>query len=284
MKIIKYITLVSITSLLFISCSEDFFNKPIDLDIDDHTSKLAGTAFLGGDEDTDRVLVSYSIGPFDSNVTGNQVIENATVTLSGNNEVVTFAPMAQYDFFLANNPLNFVPNKEYTLTVEVPNYETISAKQVYPETVEILEASINENTFKIKFNDNANTQDFYLLRLYKKDLNGGDFFYNKWIEPFGTQTKYSGFCNECVIFNDDTFNGDTNVEIVVSHGYYNPDTTYKAVLFHVTEDFYKYDVTLDNSNNAEDNPFVEPVILHRNFENGYGVFTLINKSELIFNE
>ncbi|HBS11316.1 MAG TPA: hypothetical protein DEO36_02060, partial [Flavobacteriaceae bacterium] len=60
-------------------------------------------------------------------------------------------------------------------------------------------------------------------------------------------------------------------------------TTYKAILYHITEDFYRYDTTLRISFYAEDNPFVEPVILHRNFDNGYGVFALVNKSELVFN-
>ncbi|MEE9348625.1 MAG: DUF4249 domain-containing protein [Flavobacteriaceae bacterium] len=281
MKILKVLSIFVILATI-ISCSDDFFNKPIDLDINNHTSKLAATAILGIDDNSDRVLVSYSIGPFESNST-NQIIEEARLTITGNNDVFNFAPMAQDDFFFANTSLDFQPNKAYTLSITAPNYETITATQTYPTAVPILEASINENTFKIKFNDNPTTEDFYLLKLYKEDLNNPGVFQSKWIEPFGNSSKYSGFCWDCVIFNDGTFNGDNNVEIVVNHGYLNPDTIYKAVLYHVTEDYYKYDVSLLNSQNAEDNPFVEPVILHRNFDNGYGVFTLVNKTELLFN-
>ena len=268
--------------LLLISCSEDFFDKPIDVDIEDHTSKLAGTALLGSAYETNQVLVSFSQGPFEKS-RKDQVLKDATVTVTGNNTVIDFYPNDENAFYFSNTNINFVPNNEYTLKISALNYETISATQVYPKKVPVLEALLTKNTFKIKINDVPNQKDYYLLQLVEVKDNGE--FYEQYIYPFGSLTKESGFCYNCVSFNDDTFNGEQDFEIVVSHDSYNfdPNGAYKAILYHITEDFYRYDTTLRISDYAEDNPFVEPVILHCNFEKGYGVFALVNKSELIFN-
>jgi len=278
-KIAWFFTIV----LLLISCSEDFFDKAIDIDVNEHTSKLAGTALLGANNESDLVLVSFSQGPFEKTIE-NQILKDATVTLTGNNSTIDFQSNAQNDFFVANTNanLNFIPNNEYTLTIAASNYETITATQTYPEEVPILEATITENTLKIKINDNPNQKNYYLLGLERVEGNETSGVY---VVPFGSLTKESGFCYNCVSFNDDTFNGEQDFEIVVGHDSYDfmSEATYRVILYHITEDFYRYDTTLRISNYAEDNPFVEPVILHRNFENGYGVFALVNKTELIFN-
>ena len=268
-------------STSIVSCRNDFFEKPIDLDIDDHTSKLAGTAFLGIDDISNRVMVSYTQGPFENDNNTSQIVQNAHITLSSDDGDIVFNSTLQNNFYLANNPLTFIPNKAYTLTLEASNYTSISATQVYPESVAILDASINENTFKIKFNDNPDKKNYYVLRLFESDGNGG--FYEHYIEPFGSLTKESGFCHSCLNFSDETFNGEQAFEIGVTNSYFDASISYKAVLYNVTEDFFRYDNSLLLSEYSQDNPFVEPVILHRNFENGYGIFGLINKSELLFN-
>ena len=279
-KIGLFLTII----LLLTSCSADFFDKGIDIDVDDHTSKLAGTALLGSAENTNQVLVSFSQGPFGKS-NEIQVLKDATVTVAGNNEVIDFYPNDENVFYFANTNINFVPNNEYTLTIAAPNYETISATQVYPEKVPVLEASLTDNIFKIKINDIPNQKDYYLLQLVEV-IDNDEGFNEQYIFPFGPLTKESGFCYSCVTFNDASFDGEQGFEIVVTNDNYNQNeenTTYKAILYHITEDFYRYDTTLRISNYAEDNPFVEPVILHRNFDNGYGVFALVNKTEFIFN-
>ena len=265
-------------TLLLVSCSEDFFEKPIDIDIDTKESKLAGTAILGGTSPTNLVFVSFSKNPFDTS-DKDQVLENAKVTLSNQQSVIIFQKEIQRPFYSTNSVINFIPKMAYTLTIEAPNYKTIKATQFYPEKVSIQEASINENTFKIKINDNPNQKDYYLLKLKYKGTDGS--FYDDYIEPFGPLTKESGFCSSCVSFTDVSFNGKSGFEIVTSIFDFNPNRTYKAVLYHITEDFYKYDTTLRISDYAESNLFVEPVILHHNFDNGYGIFALVNTDELL---
>jgi len=273
-RIIAFFTI----SLLLISCSEDFFEKPIDLDLDAQESKLAGTAMLGVSNETNQVLVSFSQDPFDENLNA-QVLNNATVALTGSNTAIDFHPIAPNNFYVANSVINFIPNNEYTLTISAPNYETIIAKQTYPEKSPILEATINENSLKIKINDNSNQKDYYLLKLQRKD--GNNSYHKAYLYPFGSQTKESGFYDGCVTFNDATFNGEQNFEIITSNSSFSTSTTYKVILYHITEDFYRYDTSLRVSDYAEENPFVEPIILHSNFDKGYGIFSLVNTSTFI---
>ena len=278
MKKITSIIIVLIVGFIAISCSEDFFEKPIDLDIDNHTSKLAGTAILGDSNETNQVLVSYSEGAFEDNYE-EKIITNAMVNIKSNNLDVDFTFNSQSKFYAPNIPLPFVPNETYTITVEAPNYKTISATQVYPEQVPILDATINGDLLKIKINDNPNKKNYYVLKLQRRENDGN--YYDQYLDPFSTSTSYSAFCYACVNFNDDTFNGEQNFEIAVNSYSGDNNSQYKVVLYNVTEDYYRYDVSLLQSEDSEGNPFVEPIILHRNFENGYGVFALVNKSEFI---
>jgi hypothetical protein len=45
-------------------------------------------------------------------------------------------------------------------------------------------------------------------------------------------------------------------------------------LHHVSASFYQYSLSARRYDDAEDNPFAEPVILYSNVKNGYGVFSM----------
>ncbi len=290
MKTITHTLLVTIIVLItIVSCSPDFFDKPIDINVDSGESKLAITAFInrnhttdGIPEETFNVLVSYTNDPLEQNYEP-QIIENATVTLTGNNQSISFNYNDNYFYTPTEEPV-FIPETLYTITVEAPGYETVTASQVVPQNVEINQVENTGNHFKVSFNDNPNQKDFYLLEFYREEENGD--FITIWVEPFGTILDESGLCNSCVLFNDNTFNGEQNFEVVVKH--YEEDngqssaSNYVAVLYHITEDYFKYDTSIRINNYAEDNPFVEPVIIHSNVSNGFGIFALMSKSSYSF--
>lgn len=264
----KYIynIVIAIALISLMSCSEDFFNKAIDLDIDDNVSKLATTALLGSEENL--IMVSYTSNPLDNN-DDNQIVENAVVTLSNSDAIFTI----QYDFYQPDININFIPNTSYTLNIEAPNFQTVSSKQIYPEPVEILEASLIEKVFTIKINDDPSKANYYLLKLETSISEVP-------LDPYSSFSDTSSTCGNCVIFSDETFDGEEGFEISTNLIISSDNSIHKAVLYNITEDYYRYDRTLKLNEN--ENPFSEPVILHRNFENGYGVFALSNKTELSF--
>ena len=281
MKRFKQLSILFILSTIFFSC-EDFFEKPIDIGIEEHESRIAGTAVLGyGDDFRNSVLASVSKGVFDQSVS-NQLLNNAMITLSGNNQEIIFDLTSEDGIYDYSNSINFIPEEEYVMTISSPNYETISAKQIYPEKVQIIDASINSNTFKIRLIDDLDEKNYYLLSLYAETADGASS-QQIYLEPFGSLTTRSSFCYNCVNFTDETFN-EEEFEIVVNHfiDVIEENERYRVHLYNLTEDFFRYDRSLLNLENGDGNPFVEPVILHRNFENGYGIFSLMNKTEYIF--
>ena len=50
------------------------------------------------------------------------------------------------------------------------------------------------------------------------------------------------------------------------------------VLYTGSKDLYLYETTRSLNQDAQGNPFAEPVLVHSNMEGGYGVFTLHNST------
>lgn len=276
-----------LVSLLFIACSADFFDKPIDVDIQENESKLAPTAIFGfinelDEEDSSpKIMVSFTQSPFQNPDDELQIIENATVELAGNETTYLFEFNEFDDFYYPLQDIPFNTSQNYTLTISAPEKQTVIASQTVPEPVEIINIENTGNHFLIKINDNPNTRNFYLLKAYKEFEEGN--VQSIWLEPFATYMRESSLFFSSIIFTDTTFNGEQGFNIDVKHNEDNDNTAnYKFVLYTITEDFFKYDTSIRIAEYAEDNPFVEPVIIHSNFQNGYGIFTLMNKTEFNF--
>ncbi len=284
-------------ALLFIltswGCTTDFFDKPIEIDNSFEDSKLAPSAILGYQNDfeenpKDKIFVSYTLNPFENLNNQIQIIENASVSLTSPTQTYLFDYDENTHFYLNEDTLSFEPNTTYTLKIEAPGYETVTASQVFPEEVPILNAERSGNVFKVTINDNPNKKDYYLLKFFKKNLQtistDQTLFSPVYVDIFGTIFDESGLCYTCILLKDTTFNGKQNFEILINHFEEESEAAeYIAVLYHTTEDYYKYDTSIRINEYAQDNPFVEPIIIHSNFENGLGIFTLMNKSEYSFN-
>ena len=184
--------------------------------------------------------------------------------------------------YQADDIIAFTAGTTYTMKVSNPAYGTITATQVLPEVTPIVSASIDTKKIHITFNDPAGKDNYYLLMLYKFSANTGTFE-ESGIDPFDGTTYWSAL-NNGIIFNDAAFNGK-KADILANHwaDFEGEDTPhlFKIVLYTTTKDYYRYDRTYSLSQDAEGNPFVEPVIIHKNFDKGYGVFALMNKSEVL---
>lgn len=280
MKTYKLIIAIIFTVSLA-SCS-DFFDTAIELDVPKHESKLAITSLISnttGIEGGNQVLVSYSIGGLEDSE-GPQLINDATLALSYDDITETLLLTSMEGVYAPETPLMLTPNTTYTLDVDVPGYPSVSSTQKYPEPVEIISASITDGTVKVKFDDTVDQDDFYCLKL--EFLNDGSW-QNMYINPVASTSEYGEILHGSIIFEDGTFDGN-EYEIIASYdGYYGSISEieqYKVKLYHVTEDFYRYDRTYEMARWGNDDPFVEPVILHRNIENGYGIFAMMNETVL----
>lgn len=269
------IGLIALT--LFLTSCNNFFKTTVELDVPEHKSKLAITSLMNNNGDTNPIIVSYSIGGLEQSE-NNQLLDNAAIAISYENESISFSLTENHGIYTADENINFTPNTEYKIVVDAPSYETVSSVQTFPETIEIIEAIIDENTIKVRFKDTPNKRNYYILEL---DVTIDNLWESNEISPFG-DSAYLSSSGEGIIFNDDTFDGNIH-EITANYNTsieIEGDLIFKFKLYNITEDYYRYDRTLSIQQGANDNPFTEPIIIHRNIDKGYGIFALGNKSEL----
>jgi len=286
MKYLKIITLFSL--LVFFSSCEDFFDQTTKIDIPPHVPKLGVTA-LWLDEGNDQlVMVFASVGALEDE--SSSAVSDATVTLAENGtQIATLVEdNATKGFYRPSVPVELVAGQTYELTVSAPNFETVKAEQVMPSKPTIKKAQFVNSV--ANSNNNGNGK----LHLTISDDDGRDF-YLIGVESIDTSESYSSIYSSSgiaedsgldysrVILKDETFPGadlSQTFDAYISSSTGTVDSV-KVNLWSVTADYYRFDRTYNAVQNADDNPFAEPVIMHRNFEKGFGVFALGNKRSMV---
>lgn len=265
--------------LLFSSCT-DFFEMSVDVDIPEHKSKLAVTAFIGQNSEYQDILVSYSVSGLENTDSEEQLINDATIVLKDDSSSYTYQISDQNGIYTPAEELNLIAGKTYTLEVDAPNYESITSTQILPTATEIIEASYANKKLKVKFQDAPGVEQYYLIECYYKEIDeqGNEEWRQVWLDSFGTISFWSSVSNG-LIFNDQTFDGDEFTFTSDLDSYYFDESNeiqLKVILYNTTKDFFKYDHSLALSWDTEGNPFAEPVIIHQNIDKGYGIFALLN--------
>ncbi|MEM6967207.1 MAG: DUF4249 domain-containing protein [Bacteroidota bacterium] len=301
MKKLKY-SLFAIILLCTASCSEDRFSQVKNIDFPEHESRLAVTAnlsvpentFFSGELLTPTLFVGHSLGILDENEY--DTISNATVELFKDGNLFyefEYDPI-QNNYVGPDPDLLPIDSGTYTLEVSAPNYDKVSATQTMPSRAEVISASYefeevpfdfdNElyDLFEFKIQDKAGEENYYAFDLRFE------------VEQFGQTSEFDAFFdsddplmewgyNLYQILPDVSFDGNTyDVRLLINGNWLpvNDNTMIKAVevdVLTITKDLYLYDTSRERYWNAEGNPFAEPVLIHSNMENGYGVFTLRNK-------
>jgi hypothetical protein len=186
--------------------------------------------------------------------------------------------------------------KTYKLVLSAQGFTTAEAISITPSLVNINSLTFTRNArndrdgnpqdeIKINFNDNVATSDYYLLRI--KNAHG-DYLYcittnDRDVEKLVYEDPlYPEDCLQSnrLLLEDVNFNGNVKTVILYAQaGELNPVNTPGGVLratvelLHINRDYYKFIKSLNSYENATDNPFAEPVNLHSNVKNGYGLFT-----------
>ncbi len=210
--------------------------------------------------------------------------------------------------------IDSISGTTYTIRVSAPNFETVEASQKVQENFKILRGGYRKDAalyrdlsdpfstpdrgdeLTIELQDSGNDENYYTLisvtnfgfwnssafniqvlrdslkKLYTanarvnnidpnmennflpdRSFNGKNYIWRFWLEPN-------------VIFN------------IANRGVYSNIKTGDQInvrVLSVTKDYVLFLKTLDLAFSAQDNPFfTEPVILHTNVKNGYGIFTI----------
>ena len=313
----KYILSTTLLfSLILISCDME---TVIDLDIPPHDPVLVLNGILDTDTNA-QLVVSHSVGAFSN--TNPSFINNANVMLYKNNQfidslypdtnvidveylneyTVSYLPMYYYKS-------DYIPEKDANYRIEVSHsdYNPISAETSIPDDITLYNIDIDTTSseekigFTFSFDDDANEQNYYRLKLFSScikswyDASGnliegerfrGDawFFSNDPSFPAGVPFDGYTFEGSNVVFTDALFNGQQktitlDVESELKYG----DCDTVIIRFSTfSNDTYSYYNSLgEHSDKGELGLFGGEVIpVYSNVENGLGVLISTNSQKI----
>jgi len=270
---------------------------------------------ITGDFSTEFVIELYVtttlplFDPFDG-----EFIENASIELF---EEAVKVDEFNYDPNTASYYSNIIPavDKEYTVKVSAPGFETIEATNIIPKPVETFEISVNDikrreitndnhrSDLEISFNatvtinDPSDDENYYhinfsLIDSLRETVGGNTITYLAeglpivLKDPINNSPAIPGFSGAFV--RDQMFNGQSQDFVfnitneVIKANYLSGDLVLE--IRSVSEEYYLYHTSLYRQYQASQVPLSEPVQVFTNIKNGYGLFggySFIRKQEAI---
>ena len=312
----KTILSILVCSLLF-SCED--METVVTINIPPHEAVLVLNSIVDTDTEV-RVLVSHSVGAFEqitpSCITdaevllfeNNQFVDTLMIDLINTDSVNYYNDFGESQILMNYYTSDIIPNSGSTYTIKVnhPSYESITASTYIPEDIIVYDIQIDTVTdpekigFSFSFNDNGIQENYYRLKLFSScmktwidDGDTVDYGYSGRMimmsnDPsFPSDIPFEGytFIDQQVIFTDDLFNGqEKNISIdVESKGYRYSDCDTVTIQFSTfSDDTYSYYNSLeDHSEKGELGLFGGEVIpVYSNVENGLGVIISVNAQNI----
>jgi hypothetical protein len=284
MKIIHLISSLSILLLAASSCEIE--EIPQD-ELPEFIDKIVVNSFIANDEPV-VIETSQAAGAYTEDVPPRVDDINLELTLNGDEVILTYD--AQNQVYVSS--VTPKTGDELTLVAFKEGYQTANAFTRVPTGVQgkesgyIEDGGVDQNgvlsdLLWLKLQDNADENNFYELNFYYFNTTiqqyvSLDFEINDDIlkDPSTLKLNNGGF-----VFSDESFNGEeVEFNAVAPFGLVisNPDEKYLVELKHLSADYFKYLVTLQDYRDQEDlqtgGPFGSAVIVHSNVNNGLGIF------------
>ncbi len=300
MKIFRY-TIFAFSLLSLAACTQsqlsNYFTPVVDIDIPDHITKLVVQAEWTAGNDSLAVMVSKSRGALDTtfyNNTGKfDTVGNAKVELLKDGKLVATLPYYRdgFHYLRGGHILDTTVGVNYTLRVSSPTLTTIEATQSTPKAAKIRSVAFHKNgatrsdpldlfdgkpkskivdEFVIEFDDVPNVANFYAAYAVLESTTGQ-------IQRFDLGSLDD--IAESNMVRDNTFQNKTFTWRLWSQKFksgkdgINTGDKITFYLRSMTSDQYLFRRSLDLYRQS-DNFFSEPVILHTNVKNGFGIFTM----------
>ena len=286
---IKFIIIILI-SLITITCTKTYSFK-----IDDIEKRIVVSSFFNSDSVFSVNLTEEA--SLNDNYTNNnpydwaksfKKIENANISIYTGNLLVGKAIYAEYGNYYSN--IKPEANNKYKLVVDTENYDQVTAESKLPTLVKItsLEKIKIENddffdyTVKIKFEDPANEDNYYLISQPKKRV--------QYFEIDDPIIKWHTRMQQYPIFSDKAFNGKTyELSLKIDINYNEWDNFEQTVkwnhyikfhLYSISKEFYLYAKSYsdqqpeygDNMLDYFQTGLMEPKPIYTNIKNGLGIF------------
>lgn len=184
---------------------------------------------------------------------------------------------------------------EYELRVSAPQFESAKGLSSAPAPAQIIEASKGPDiyqdgkiitTMQIRFKDDPAVENFYELSVETVQdqlSNAGDITELKratLIETDDPLGQINGGDETFAIqFKDILFNGKEKTLLFRAiDGDFTLSKSVVWTLKTISKDLYEYRTTVNAQKLSADNPFAQPVNVHNNIQNGFGIFAGVSSS------
>jgi len=273
----------------FYACKEGAFEQVVEIDIPEHEPKIALSMEINQGDEQLNTFVSRSSSIND--IIETPILEDITINVFKNETMLTEMVFdSTTRAYLAN--VDPIPNDEATYRIEVisPEFGTATAEQTMPSQVSISNLEYEEdgtidsygervNELSFMIDDPEAERNYYSIKLFSffKYIQDTSTLQIQNIYPYSLDPLLEYAQNGELILSDDSFNGtDHRVTLNIEKYYLEVQDKEELVLFvefkNISRDNYLYKRTLDIYWSSVDNPFAEPVVVHNNIENGFGIF------------
>ncbi len=240
-----------------------------------------GILETGSWEDYDITGANLSITNIDSGIN----YDSTNVIFGFNGENYLYRNLDE-DFFRDSDSYDFV--------LDHPDFEPLSTTLTFPRQGKLENISYEyedgiylegDEASSITFDivDDPDEANFYELELFRQ-TGPMSSQSSRELEIFTTDpTGLKGFPDENLFFSDESFNGQRRQIIVKFDRFrFDPESDDELVLKwrSINEGYYKYRISLERFLDTDETPFVSPVQVFSNVNNGFGVVSL--SSEVVY--
>lgn len=295
MRYILFFAIGLLIAISFASCGEDAFTQIVDIELPEHEPRLAVHALAFSESEPFGILVSNSRSVLSSE--DFSVFPDAEIQFSGPNvDGATFSYTPDNGrHYTVLSPDWAAGEEVYTLDIQQADYPAIRAQQRMPKAPNILDVSVEEegalsdsgerlDEVIIEIRDEPGEHYYALqgeLAYQYVDENNDTIagYYSVWLESNDPILSYAEVDGRgALICSDGAFNGNTyrfatytweDLPIGLMSG-----NQLRIRVTSLSRDAFLYYRSLEQYREADGNPFAEPVTVHSNIENGYGIFGL----------
>jgi hypothetical protein len=296
---------------------ENYFTPIVDIQIPTQTPKLVLIGRVLAGSDTIDLFITKSRGALDTSLLRNNqfdIVDNATVKVFKDNVLFATPQYVSAGRYIAKLPKAVPYDKSvYTVQVSAPNFASIEASQqmVSPAKIDsvgfigtikvsqplndvfdLLSDPRDASQFTLYFKDTPNEVNYYTafgtaqlptgtgvfnLRCSSRDPNSENNFLNA--KNLDGKTITWSTHTRALIGRQ---RGGGPGQNGGGNGTIQAGTQIWLTLSSVSYDRFLFEQSYSIYQNALNNPFAEPVILHNNIKNGFGIFTTAAESSYSF--
>ena len=288
------ITAILFLAIVFFSCTKD-----IDYKGDDKAPQLVVNAIVENDS-TFRVHLERSYFFLSDEEPDDKYIESGAVVKVTNlntGEVFTMT-QSSYDN-VYNFPFLTGPSTKYKIEVSHPSYPAVDAEMTTAPKVDLLAVDTSSYTTGdgelrkkalLSWNDPSG-ENYYMLHLFYSDPVGNYTYQMSYIcqDEVTSSSGVDPLSDEEpsymeLVFGDELFAGEQKkleIEFATYKGVTPAeDPVYTYRLITLNKETYQYYLSVHKHMN-NDGPFTEPVKVYNNINNGFGIFSSLNTSQVV---